>query len=41
MDDLLNNGFSSGSYIDEQMRMTMGEYYSTFMLLKNINRDVP
>ena len=39
MDDLLNNGFSSGSYIDEQMRMTMGEYYSTFMLLKNINRQ--
>lgn len=39
MDDLLDNGFSSGSYIDEQMRMTMGEYYSTFMLLKNINRQ--
>lgn len=39
MDDLLDNGFSSGSYIDEQMRMTMGEYYSTFMLLKSINRQ--
>lgn len=39
MDDLMDNGFSSGSYIDEQMRMTMGEYYSTFMLLKNINRQ--
>lgn len=33
------NQTSSGSYIDNQMRLAMGDYYSTFMLLKNINRQ--
>ena len=38
MEQLLNQT-SSGSYIDNQMRLAMGDYYSTFMLLKNINRQ--
>lgn len=33
----LMQSVSNGSYIDEQMRVAMGDYYSTFMLLKNIN----
>lgn len=38
MEQILNQA-SSGSYIDNQMRLAMGDYYSTFMLLKNINRQ--
>ena len=38
MEQILNQT-SSGSYIDNQMRQAMGDYYSTFMLLKNINRQ--
>ena len=38
MEQILNQT-SSGSYIDNQMRLAMGDYYSTFMLLKNINRQ--
>ncbi len=37
--DQLTNTLSSDSYIDNQMRAAMGEYYSTFMLLKNINQQ--
>jgi len=28
----------SGSYLDEQMRTALGEYYEPFMLIKNMNR---
>lgn len=35
----LTNTVSGGSYIDEQMRLTLGEYYEPFMLLKNINKQ--
>lgn len=35
----LMQSVSTGSYIDDQMRVAMGDYYSTFMLLKNINRQ--
>lgn len=37
--DLFTSAMSSGSYIDNQMRAAMGEYYSTFMLLKDINKQ--
>lgn len=36
MEQLMQSA-SNGSYIDEQMRVAMGDCYSTFMLLKNIN----
>ena len=35
--DQFTSAMSSGSYIDNQMRAAMGEYYSTFMLLNDIN----
>ena len=38
MDQLMSSA-SSGSYIDNQMRLAMGDYYSAFMLLKDINRQ--
>ena len=28
-----------GSYLDEQMRETLGEYYAPFSYLKNINKQ--
>lgn len=37
--DQFTSAMSSGSYIDNQMRVAMGEYYSTFMLLKDINKQ--
>lgn len=37
--DQFMSAMSSGSYIDNQMRVAMGEYYSTFMLLKDINKQ--
>ena len=30
---------SKGSYLDEQMQLTMGEYYAPFAYLKNLNRQ--
>ena len=38
MEQLMSQA-SSGSYIDNQMRLAMGDYYSTFMLLKTMNRQ--
>lgn len=37
--DQFTSAMSSGSYIDNQMRVAMGEYYSTFMLLKDISKQ--
>lgn len=37
--DQFTSAMSLGSYIDNQMRVAMGEYYSTFMLLKDINKQ--
>lgn len=37
--DQFMSAMSSESYIDNQMRAAMGEYYSTFMLLKDINKQ--
>ena len=37
--DQFTSAMSSESYIDNQMRVAMGEYYSTFMLLKDINKQ--
>lgn len=30
-----------GSYLDEQLRLTLGEYYSPFMYLKSLNKQNP
>lgn len=37
--DQILNKVSGSSYIDNQIRLTMGEYYEPFMLLRNINRQ--
>ena len=37
--DQFMEGMSSGSYIDNKMRLAMGDLYPTFMLLKNINQQ--
>ena len=34
----LTNTMNSGSYLDEQMRETLGEYYQPFTYLKDINK---
>lgn len=39
IEQLLDAQLSSGSYLDEKMRMAMGDYYSTFMLLRDINQQ--
>ena len=39
IDQLLDGQLSTGSYLDSQMREAMGDYYSTFMLLKSVNRQ--
>jgi protease-4 len=36
-EQLLNN--KKGSYLDEQMHATLGELYTPFMMLKNMNRE--
>ena len=30
---------AKGNYLDAELRSTLGEYYETFMLLKNINKQ--
>lgn len=37
--DQLTNTVAGGSYIDDQMRLALGEYYEPFMLLKTINKQ--
>lgn len=37
--DQILNKVSGSSYIDNQIRLTMGEYYEPFMMLRNINRQ--
>ena len=38
LDQLLEKEVSTSSYLDEQMRLTLGELYEPFMMLKNIDR---
>lgn len=38
MEQLLNKA-SQGSYIDNQLRLTLGEYYEPFMLIRSMNRQ--
>ena len=38
MDQIMNSA-ERGSYIDTQLRETLGEYYSTFMMLKNVDKQ--
>lgn len=38
MIDKLLNGSSRSSYLDDQLRLTLGDVYEPFMLLKNLNR---
>ncbi len=37
MDQLMNSANSSGSYLDGQMRETLGELYEPFLMLKHMN----
>ena len=37
MEQLLNKTSGSGNYLDEQLRMALGEYYKPFMLLREAN----
>ncbi|MBQ7421030.1 MAG: signal peptide peptidase SppA, partial [Prevotella sp.] len=37
--DQLMADVQGGTYLDEQLRMTLGEYYDPFMLLRNINKQ--
>ena len=42
MDQLLNNAANGGgNYLDEQLRLTLGELYTPFMWLRNINEHEP
>lgn len=40
MEQLLEKG-SAGSYLDEQLQLTLGEYYQPFMFMKNIQKQNP
>ena len=40
MEQLLDKG-SAGSYLDEQLQLTLGEYYQPFMFMKNIQKQNP
>lgn len=37
MEQLLNKTSGSGNYLDEQLRLTLGEYYKPFMLMREAN----
>lgn len=39
LEQLLDKQYSTGSYIDTKLKETMGDYYSTFMLLKNVDKQ--
>ena len=42
MDQLLNNvETGSGNYLDEQLRLTLGDMYTPFMWLRHINEHEP
>ena len=38
MDDLLNSMSSSGTYLDEQLRQTLGDFYQPFTVLRSIDK---
>ena len=38
MDDLLNSMSSSGTYLDEQLRQTLGDFYQPFTMLRSIDK---
>jgi len=40
MEQLLDKG-SAGSYLDEQLQLTLGEYYQPFMFMKNMQKQNP
>ena len=37
--DQLMNSTPTGSYLDEQLRTTLGDYYEPFMILKTMNQQ--
>lgn len=37
----LQSASNGGNYLDEQLRLALGEYYSPFMFLKNLNQQSP
>ena len=38
MDNLLNSMSSSGTYLDEQLRLTLGDFYQPFTMLRSIDK---
>lgn len=38
MDNLLNSMLSSGTYLDEQLRQTLGDFYQPFTMLRSIDK---
>lgn len=38
MDNLLNSMSSSGTYLDEQLRQTLGDFYQPFTMLRSIDK---
>ena len=40
MEQMLDKG-SAGSYLDEQLQLTLGEYYQPFMFMKNMQKQNP
>lgn len=38
MDNLLNSMSSSGTYLDEQLRQTLGDFYQPFTILRSIDK---
>lgn len=40
-EQLLATAKGNGNYLDEQLRLALGEYYSPFMLLKTLNKQNP
>lgn len=38
MDNLLNSMSSSGTYLDEQLRQTLGDFYQSFTMLRSIDK---
>lgn len=38
MDAMLNSMSSSGTYLDEQLRQTLGDFYQPFTMLRSINK---
>ncbi len=41
LDQLMSKGGGKGSHLDEQLRLTLGQYYKPFMLMKYVDEMAP